>query len=359
MGLTAGLVPPRVDAGVKGGLLELVAHAHREGGWSLRRSAAFLGVEHTRILRWTARALDDRLADAKPGPDSAMHALLDWERTAILGLAEAWGEVDRSHRKLAHRGSRLGLVHVSESTCWRVLLAAGVILPAPAQRVARAKSPWPEWAELVPGVIWIYDFTHFRASKRCAIAIVDVVSRLWLATVVSAQESSTQVEVAFTAALVADGKAHLLDEQLLAELATGVVPDNDDRVPVLLAVSDNGPQMTSNATAVFMAGARIAQHFGRPATPNDQAWIESFFGHLKGEHPHLDKIVDPGELEAELGVCRLFYNTIRLHESLGYVTPDDEHHDRGPALRAARRAGLDAAHQQRLATNRAAGKDQS
>ena len=96
MGLTAGLVPPRVDAGVKAGLLELIAHAHREGGWSLRRSAAFLGVEHTRILRWTARALDDRLHDAKPGPDSAMHALLDWERTAILGLAEAWGEVDEN-----------------------------------------------------------------------------------------------------------------------------------------------------------------------------------------------------------------------------------------------------------------------
>lgn len=359
MGLTAGLVPPRVDADVKAGLLELVAHAHREGGWSLRRSAALLGIEHTRLLRWTTRALDDRLTDARPGPDSAVHALLDWERAAILGLAEGWGEIDRSHRKLAHRGSRLGLVHVSESTCWRVLLAAGVILPAPAQRVARAKSPWPEWAELIPGVIWIYDFTHFRASKRCAIAIVDVVSRLWLATVVSAQESSTQVEVAFTAALVADGKQHLLDEDLLAELAAGVVPDNDERVPVLLAVSDNGPQMTSNATAVFMAGARIAQHFGRPATPDDQAWIESFFGHLKGEHPHLDKIVDPGELEAELGRCRTFYNTVRLHESLGYVTPDDEHHGRGPALRAARRAGLDAAHQQRLATNRAARKDQS
>jgi hypothetical protein len=32
---------------------------------------------------------------------------------------------------------------------------------------------------------------------------------------------------------------------LLDELAHGVVPDDDDRVPVLLAVSDNGPQMTS------------------------------------------------------------------------------------------------------------------
>ena len=122
------------------------------------------------------------------------------------------------------------------------------------------KRPWPEWAELVPGVIWIYDFTHFRASRRCAVAVLDVVSRYWLATVVSPEESSTQVELAFTRALLADGKEHLLDEELLEHLSHGVVPDDDERVPVLLAVSDNGPQMTSRATAVFMAGARIAQH---------------------------------------------------------------------------------------------------
>jgi len=147
----------------------------------------------------------------------------------------------------------------------------------------------------VPGVIFIYDFTHFRASRRCAVAVLDVVSRYWLSTVVSAEESSTQVEVAFTEALVADGKGYLLeDEQLLDELHAGVVPDNDERLPVLLAISDNGPQMTSKATAVFMAGARIAQHFGRPATPNDQAWIDSFFGHLKGEFPSWTRFATPG-----------------------------------------------------------------
>ncbi|MBN9619007.1 MAG: transposase [Actinobacteria bacterium] len=209
-------------------------------------------------------------------------------------------------------------------------------------------------------MIWIYDFTHFRASRRCAVAVLDVVSRYWLSTVVSAEESSTQVEVAFTDALIADGKGYLLeDEQLLDELAVGVVPDNDERLPVLLAISDNGPQMTSKATAVFMAGARIAQHFGRPSTPNDQAWIESFFGHLRGEFPHLEKIKDPGALERELDRLRPFYNCVRLHEGTGYVTPDDEHHGRGTAIRAARRAGLAAARAQRLAINRELRKDHS
>lgn len=345
---------------MKRGLLELVGYAEAEAGWSARRSASVLGVEHTRLIRWAVHAVQDRLVDARPGPGVAAHALLDWEREAVLAVAEAWGEIDRSHRKLAHRGSRLGLVHVSESTVWRILVAAGVILPAAPAREPRAKTPWPEWAELVPGVIWIYDFTHFRASARCAVAVVDVVSRYWLSTVVSAEESSTQVEVAFTDALLADGKGYLLeDAQLLADRATGVVPDNDERVPVLLAVSDNGPQMTSKATAVFMAGARIAQHFGRPATPNDQAWIESFFGHLKDEFPHLDKIKDPGELDRELDRLRGHYNTVRLHEGIGYVTPDDEHRGRGKAIRAARRAGLDQARQQRLAANRELRKDHS
>jgi hypothetical protein len=40
---------------------------------------------------------------------------------------------------------------------------------------------------------------------------MDVISRYWLSTVVSAEESSTQVEVAFTRALLADGKDHLLE----------------------------------------------------------------------------------------------------------------------------------------------------
>lgn len=353
MGLTAGPVPSRADAHVKAGLLALVAHAQAEGGWSLRKAAAALGLDHARVLRWLGRAAADRLTDAKPGPDVPLHALLDWERAAIVKLAEDWGEIDRSHRKLAHRGSRLEMVYVSESTVLRVLVAEHVHLPERAMRERRNKRPFPEWAELVPGVIWIYDFTHFAGLPGwCAIAVIDLVSRKWLSTVVSAEETSTQVEVAFTRALVEGGKEYLLDQALLDELAHGVVPDNDERVPVLLAMSDNGPQMTSKATAVFMAGARIAQHFGRPATPNDQAWVESFFGHLKGEFPHLDKITDPGDLEAELDRIRTFWNGTRLHEGIGYVTPNDEHEGRGEAIRAARRTGLRAAHEARVATRR-------
>ena len=42
-------------------------------------------------------------------------------------------------------------------------------------------------------------------------------------------------------------------------------------------------------------------------------------------------IRDPGVLDAELARVRHDYNTVRLHAAIGYVTPDDEHHGRGPA----------------------------
>ena len=102
----------------------------------------------------------------------------------------------------------------------------------------------------------------------------------------------------------------------------------------------------------FMAMVAIAQHFGRPATPTDQAWIESLNGTVKIEWPHLHQIKDPAELRAELEHIRLEYNTSRLHSGIGYVTPNDEHEGRGEAIRAARRAGLQRAAQARLAYHR-------
>lgn len=55
------------------------------------------------------------------------------------------------------------------------------------------------------------------------------------------------------------------------------------QIPLLLAVSDNGPQMRSHTTREFLAGVAIAQQFGRPHTPTDQAWSETLFGHVKAE----------------------------------------------------------------------------
>ena len=92
--------------------------------------------------------------------------------------------------------------------------------------------------------------------------------------------------------------------------------------------------------------------FGRPGTPTDQAWIETLFGHIKTEWPHLEQITDPNVLRTELDNARHDYNTRRLHASLGYVTPDDEHQGRGDTIRQARQDGLNRARLTRIAYHR-------
>ena len=114
-------------------------------------------------------------------------------------------------------------------------------------------------------------------------------------------------------------------------------------------MSDNGPQMVSGTTREWLALHSLAWHTGRPGTPTDQAHIESFFGHVKGECPELEHITDPATLDRELERVRFAYNTVRLHAGIGYVTPDDEHHGRGAILRKQRAEALRAARAARLA----------
>ena len=121
--------------------------------------------------------------------------------------------------------------------------------------------------------------------------IEDLVSRKWITHVVSSEETSTQVQLGFTEALELEGLMGAIEDRRRARLVDPTV--DDDNRPILLAVSDNGPQMTSGSTREFMAMCAIAQHFGRPGTPTDQAWIETLNGHLKGEYPHLLAITDP------------------------------------------------------------------
>lgn len=334
-----------MDSDVKAGLLDLVDDA-REQGFSTRRAARVLEIDPWRVSRWIALRAENRLDDLQPG-GNPVHGLLDWEVAAILEVSDEWAEIDRSHRKLAHRGSRTGTVYVSESTFYRVLLAHGVVLPGPPAREAIAKKPWPDWVEYRPNQVWGWDATHFPRAARIALAIIDLVSRKWIATLVTQEESSTQVQVIFDAALDAEGLSAEIERRALSPV------ESDAQLPILLAVSDNGPQMTSGTTAEYMALCSIVQHFGRPGTPTDQAPVESFFSHLKGELPHLEQIRDPVELEIELERQRVHYNTVRLHAGIGYVTPDDEHTGRADAIRKARREGLLRARSERVAYHRA------
>ena len=330
-----------MSAGIKLELLGLIDGAVAEG-WAHARACRVVDLADSRAHHWRQRLRETgTLEDRDPG-GGAVHGILPEEEQAILDLIETWGPVDRSHRKLAHRGSYTGTVFVSPSTVLRVALKHRVVLPGERFRPRPAKLPFPEisWEK---NRIWIWDATHFTRAKRVAYAIVDVVTRYWIGYLLTSEQTHTQVQLLFARALENQG--------LLGPNGLPLARDGDG--PILVAWSDNGAEMTAIDTRQFMALMAIAQHHGRPGTPTDQAHIESFYSHLKGDWPHLTEIRDPAALDAELARIRGEYNTVRLHASIGYVTPDDEHHGRGPRIRRARAAGMRRAQAERIKQNRA------
>ena len=165
MGLIGG-VAPRVEAATKHALLGLVDQAVGEG-FTVQAACRVLQVTKRRVNRWQARRVASTLAD-RPAFGGAVHGLLDEEVEAILELAEEWGQIDRSHRKLAHRGSLLGRVWVSPASGWRVLVAHDLVLPKPPGRAPVQRKPWPDWLEYRPNQVWGWDVTTSAAGGRGA-----------------------------------------------------------------------------------------------------------------------------------------------------------------------------------------------
>jgi len=141
----SGRLPLRVDAATKTALLDLVVGA-LDAGWDLARVCRVLEVPVRRVHRWRVRRHGGELADKRPG-GGAVHGILESEVREILALFDEWGETDRSHRKLAHRGSYLHRVWVSPSTVRRVLhLADKHFRPLPKPGTSK-RTRFPEWAD--------------------------------------------------------------------------------------------------------------------------------------------------------------------------------------------------------------------
>jgi putative transposase len=103
----------------------------------------------------------------------------------------------------------------------------------------------------------------------------------------------------------------------------------------LLHHSDRGSQYTSDAYQQTLQGLKITCSMSRSGECNDNAVAERFFWSLKHEWAHHQSYAD---IEAaRLSVFKYiesFYNRERLHQSLGYKSPDQFETEYAPVLAA-------------------------
>jgi len=119
----------------------------------------------------------------------------------------------------------------------RVLARHGLVLAGNPRPGRSHKTPWPEWCEWAPNQLWCWDASQFEActASNYAYGIIDLVSRKWIATTLTAEPTSLAARVLFTKALDAEG---LLTDNLAERLSDldAELPSDDESVPLLLAI---------------------------------------------------------------------------------------------------------------------------
>ena len=90
----------------------------------------------------------------------------------------------------------------------------------------------------------------------------------------------------------------------------------------LIFHSDQGRQYTSKLLVEYCEKEGIIQSMSRKGTPYDNAVMESFYRTIKRELIQDAKFETPEQAQQEIfKYIELYYNTKRIHSTLGYLSP--------------------------------------
>lgn len=249
------------------------------------------------------------------------HWLLPWEVEAII--AYRYEHLDEGYRPLTYMMLDENIVAVSPSSVYRVLKVARLLWP-PNRRHGKAKgSGFVQ--PLRPHEHWHLDvsYINFKGTFVYLVALIDGYSRY-----IVHDEIRTSVEA--------------LDVEILLERARQRFPGTN---PIL--ITDNGPQFIAKEFKNYLALVGITHRRTRFFYPQSNGKIERFMQTCKNESIRRYSVLDLQDLKRQVERYIEYYNTRRLHSSLGYITPLDMLCGNQQRIFAERRAKLQQARQLR------------
>ena len=264
-------------------------------GLTQKRACGIFGIAPRKFRRW---------ANPKPvKPRIAWNKTLAHEHDAIEAAAWMPELLGKPVSHIFVHGHESGRFFASLSTVYRVLKAKNMVEP---RRHWHRRTPYISAHSLLDEgfSLLCYDGTQFKTDSGIIVWAIPVMilPQRYLLYIghaingISSSDLTQSVKEAYA----------LLPEHLTTKL---------------LAHSDRGSAMKSSSTKQVikeLLGAPV--HFGRPHTPDDQAWIEAFIKTLKyhRDAPQSFKLVD--DILQWLNRIPDIYNN-DPHSSLSYVTP--------------------------------------
>lgn len=266
----------------------------------VRTLCRVLGVSPSGYHAWARGSSSRRVA--------ADAALLERIRAVHASSRGTYGS-PRVHAALAADGVRVGRKRVA-----RLMRVAGLVGVHRRRRRVPLARPAFRAATTAPDLVR----RDFTASGP---------DRLWVADISTIPTGEGPLQLA---AIVDAWSRRVVGWSTADDLGTHLVLGALDAAlaarrpgPGLVHHSDRGTQYTSVALGAALAAAGVAASMGAPGTAYDNALMESFFASLETEL--IDRSAWRTRDEAAVALfdwIERFYNRVRIHSALGYLSPD-------------------------------------
>lgn len=222
--------------------------------------------------------------------------LLPWEQQAIVAFHDK--NPLEGYRRLTFMMLDDDVVAVSPSTVYRVLKAAGRLdrkSTKPSSKGTGFKQP------KMPHQHWHTDVSYINVGGTFfyLITVLDGYSRYIVHHELRQAMTEVDIEIVIQAAL---------------EKHPGVKP----RI-----ISDNGPQYIAKDFKAFVRFNGLTHVTTSPYYPQSNGKQERFYGTMKKECIRPNPPRDYAAAVKQIGDYVRHYNEVRLHSSIGYITPSD------------------------------------
>ena len=268
--------------------------------WPVAWLCEALGVSRSGFHAWLVRPPSKRA-----GQDEEIGAKV---RASFIGSARTYG-ARRVWRDVLSEGVNCGLHRIER------LMRTQALRARPRQRGLPKDDGLRPASAIAPNVLdrqfgaarpnqkWIADFTYLWTAEGWlyVAAVIDLYSRRVVGWSMKAEMTAQLVTDALVMAIWRRGK-----------------PD------ALLHHSDQGSQYTSEQFQRLMADNGVTCSMSRSGNVWDNAAMESFFSSLKTERTARKTYRSRDEARADVfDYIECFYNPIRRHSTLGYLSPLD------------------------------------
>lgn len=169
------------------------------------------------------------------------------------------------------------------------------------KRKRLVRNPVPRIAVTKPNIRWSMDFVFDHAMNGRRLKMMTLIDEC--------TKESLWIEV--SGGISGYGVAQVLDRVCSV------------RGKPEMILSDNGPEFTSKALLRWFLDNDVDHVFIEPGKPTQNAFCESFNGKFRDDCLNGNAFLNLDDARSIVEKWREYYNTVRPHSSIGYLTPTE------------------------------------